>query len=113
MEKRINRIVERPSGVGNLKRGNEIIAGVIYSIVVTKEILISDNFDGHSEIDLDIGQINGRLKFIEKGIKIEPEEILTLQLSDGREFDISLPLVNFPARDYEFIVRDGKNFKIK
>jgi hypothetical protein len=112
MERRERRIVERQNGAGNLKNGKDIIAGVIYSIIVTKEVIVIDNFDGRSEVD-GVGQINGNLKFIEKGIKVEPEEIYTLELSDGREFDISIPLANFPSKDYEFIVRDGSRFRMK
>jgi hypothetical protein len=111
MGKRERRVVERPRGIGNLKKGNEIIAGVTYSIIVSKDIIIINNFDGYSEVD-GVGQINGRLKFVEKDIKIEPDEIYTLELADGREFDISIPLANFPSKEYEFILRDGKNFKI-
>ena len=112
MEKKVRRIVEKPCGAGELKKGNEIIAGVLYSITVMREVIIIDNFDGHSEVD-GVGQVNGSLKFIEKDKKINPEEVYTLWLADGREIDISIPLANFPSKDYEFIVRDGNRFKIK
>ena len=112
MERRVKRIVERPHGVGELKKGNEIIAAVIYSMTVMREMIIIDNFDGRTEVD-GVGQINGSLKFIEKDKIIDQEEVYTLWLADGREIDISLPLANFPSKDYEFIVRDGNRFKMK
>jgi len=110
MERRERRIVERPHGVGELKKDNEIIAEVRYFMRVTRDVIITDNFDGHSEID-GMGQIDGSLQFIEKNKEINSEEIYTLSLIDGREIDISIPLADFPNKEYKFIVRDGNKVK--
>ena len=113
MERREWRIVERPHGVGNLKKGKGAIAGVIYSIIVKKEIIIIDNFGSdRQEID-GMGRIEGNLRFIDKSIKVGIEEIFTLELSDGREFDISIDMTNPLVTDYKFIIRDAKGFKVK
>lgn len=112
MERRKRRVVERPQGVGELKKGDETVATVSYSIIVKKIVIISDTFDGHSEID-GIGEIDGSLRFIEKYQKINDDEIYTLYLSDGREIDISILLANFPSKDYEFVLRNGNRFKMK
>jgi hypothetical protein len=112
MERRERRIVEKPRGAGKIKKGDEIIAEVFYTIIVTKEVIFIDNSDGHTEVD-GVGQINGNLKFVIKEKEIDPEGVYTLELADGREFDISIPFANFQSKDYEFIVRDGKNFKVK
>jgi len=104
MQRRERRVVEQPHGVGELKEEGEIIAAVRYSLRVTRDVIITENFDGCGEID-GMGQIDGSIPFIEKNKEINSEEIYTLSLIDGREIDISIPLSDVPYKEYKFIVK--------
>ena len=108
MVRKLNKIIERPAGIGELKKENENIATVEYSMKVMREIIITEE----AEIEGFI-QLNGKIRFINEYKPVEPDEIYTLRLKDGRQIDISLPLVNFPGKDFEFIVRNRTGFEPK
>jgi hypothetical protein len=78
MEKRERRIVERLKGIGRIKKGNNVVAEVAYSILVSKDVIIIDNFDGHQEVD-GIGQINGSFRIVIAENNLNQDEVYTLR----------------------------------
>lgn len=110
MEKKIRRVVERPSGTGTLFRKEDPIGKVSYNLTVSKEFIVIENFgEDRSEVE-GMGEINGTVTFFGDGVGFMPEGNFRLKLEDGRELVIFL---HPGQKTHKIAVRDASNFSKK
>ncbi len=94
MSRKTYRVIESPTGVGELRKAGEHLAGVSYRLQVRQEFMISESVSGQEEIP-GIQEISGEVTVTEaERMQVQvlrsmsSGELLTLHLSDGRRLNV-------------------------
>ncbi len=95
-----------------MKKNNEVIADVSYALTVIETILIPEVWGSQNRVE-GIGEIKGTFRIIDEQAKVKPDEVYTLELSDGREIDIMTPPLIIPDTETKIFVRDAGKFHTK
>ncbi len=117
MERRRKKIIERLNGLGKIKTGDKLYAYVSYNLLVQRDVLINDSFNGVSEAEGN-ASITGNFKVMDRmmdwKVNFDSDGPYTLELDDQREFDILIPRIsNLPISKYDIIVADASKFQMK
>jgi len=110
-ERKETRKIDTLKGIGKLRKDDQIIAEATYVIFVYKEFIIADSFESSPKEIEGMGHIKGSFRVINPVQKIKPDEVYTLELSDGRKVDTMMPSLILPDREIEIYLMKAEGFK--
>jgi len=100
-ERRETRRIDTLKGIGKLRKSDQIIAEVTYVIFLYKEFIIVDSFGSSPKEVEGMGHIKGNFKIIMAFQEIKPNEVYTLELTDGRRIHTMMPSLIIPDKEIE------------
>lgn len=100
------RIIERPKGVGVLKKDGKHIADVQYSLMVVQEY---EKVDELHEVEGQ-GEITGQFTIVSGDVGNIFYDVFTLELQDGRILGVNAMLEN--GKNFSITVNDASKFQL-
>ena len=116
MESKSYRVIERPLGAGEIRKGGEHLADVFYRLQVIQCITLIESSNRKVEIpgqieisgQLHVKEANGMHFKVMQGIS--PGGLLTLHLSDGRRLDVYVIKSDSTKGIYRIVCGSSRGF---